>query len=70
MPTYPHSKRAAIILLFLYENDYFYTNFYQNIHENASFVAYFLMKMKRACKIISLYNSCRHVWCRGKASAL
>ena len=24
MPTYPHSKRAAIILLFLYENDHFF----------------------------------------------
>ena len=38
----------------------FYTNFYQNIHQNASFVAYFLTKLiilhsKRACKIISFY---------------
>ena len=46
MPTYPHSKRAAIISLFLYENDHFLYQLLSNYTSKCiSLVAYFLRKL-------------------------
>ena len=62
MPSFHHSKRAAITLIFFYmKGSFFYTKFYQNIHQNAGNMSQnFLGKLntlysKLADKIISFY---------------
>ena len=62
MPPFHHSKRVAITSLFLYiKRSFFYTKFYQNMHQNAGNISQnFLGKLNtlysnRASKIISFY---------------
>ena len=60
MPPIHHSKRAAITLIFFYmKQSFFYTKFYQNIHQNAGNMSQnFLGKpyiASFADKIISFY---------------
>ena len=56
MPTYPHSKRAAIISLFLYENDHFlYQLLSKCIICSIFFSGSLTLHSKRACNIISFH---------------